>query len=190
MQPNELQALVQQYGLIAVLVGAFLEGEAVLLLAGASAQLGLLDLRAVVAVAALGAFLGDNFFFVLGRRLGPRATERVAWLAAFVPRVDRLLLRWRWGAVIGLRFMYGMRMAGPMLIGAGTMPAWAFMAANGIGAAVWATLIGTLGYAGGHAVERLVGTGQKAVLVIVIVAAVLAFVIRALLPRRARRADS
>jgi len=39
-----------------VFVGALLEGETVLLLAGASTHLGLLDLRAVVAVAATGHF--------------------------------------------------------------------------------------------------------------------------------------
>ena len=111
MSLNDLHPLVQQYGLIAVLVGAFLEGETVLLLAGASAHLGLLDLRGVVVVAAVGAFLGDNFFFLLGRHFGPRATDRFPWVATAVPRVDRLLKRWRWGAVIGLRFMYGLRMA-------------------------------------------------------------------------------
>ena len=190
MSPNDLHPLVQQYGLIAVLIGAFLEGETVLLLAGASAHIGLLDLRTVIAVAALGAFLGDNFFFMLGRHFGPHVTERVPWVATAVPRVDRLLKRWRWGAIIGLRFTYGLRMAGPMLIGAGTMPAWEFMAANAVGAALWAALIGALGYAGGHAVERLLGnvaSGEKVLLVIVVLAGVLALAIRALQRRRARR---
>jgi membrane protein DedA with SNARE-associated domain len=192
MSPSDLHTLVQQYGLFAVLVGAFFEGETVLLLAGASAHLELLDLRAVVAVAALGAFLGDNFFFLLGRRFGPPVTKRFPWVAAAVPRVDRLLQRWRWGAVIGLRFMYGLRMAGPVLIGAGTMPAWGFMAANAVGAVLWAALIGGLGYFGGHAVEELLGnvaSGEKAVLIIVVLAGVLALAMRTLRRHRARRQD-
>lgn len=190
MAPAELHALVEQYGLYAVLVGAFLEGETVLLLAGASAHLGLLDLRAVLAAAALGAFLGDNVFFLIGRHLGPHLIERVPWLAGAVPRVDRLLHRWRWGAVIALRFTYGLRMAGPMLIGAGTMPAWEFAAANALGAVLWAALIGGLGYAGGHAVTRLLGdvaSGEKIVLVIVVLVGVAALVIRSLRRRRARQ---
>ena len=46
--PTDLQALVTQYGLYAVLLGCILEGEAILLLASASAHLGLLDIREVV----------------------------------------------------------------------------------------------------------------------------------------------
>jgi membrane protein DedA with SNARE-associated domain len=190
MAPGELHALVEQYGLYAVLVGAFLEGETILLLAGASAHLGLLDLRAVIAVATLGAFLGDNLFFLIGRHLGPHLTERVPWLANAVPRVDRLLHRWRWGAVIALRFTYGLRMAGPMLIGAGTMPAWEFAAANGVGAVLWAVLIGGLGYVAGHAVTQLLGdvaSGEKVVLAVVVVAGVAAIAIRTLMRRRARQ---
>jgi membrane protein DedA with SNARE-associated domain len=187
MLPGDLHALVEQYGLIAVLVGAMLEGETVLLLAGASAHLGLLDFREVIAMAALGAFLGDNFFFLLGRHYGPKLTGRVRWVAAAVPRIDRLLLRWRWGAVIGLRFTYGLRMAGPMLIGAGTMPAWEFLLANAVGALLWAALIGGLGYLGGHAVqqtlEHLAG-GEKIVLGVVVLVGLLALILRAILRHR------
>ncbi len=192
MSPTDLHPLVQQYGLIAVFIGASLEGETVLLIAGASAHLGLLDLRAVIVVAAIGAFLGDNFFFLLGRRFGPHVAERVNWVAAAVPRVDRLLQRWRWGAVIGLRFMYGMRMAGPVLVGAGTMPAWEFMAANAIGALLWAVLIGVLGYFGAHALQQLLGnvtSGEKLLLILVVLSAVLVLALRALQRRRSRRAD-
>jgi len=192
MSPTDLHPLVQQYGLIAVFIGASLEGETVLLIAGASAHLGLLDLRAVIVVAAIGAFLGDNFFFLLGRRFGPDVAERVNWVAAAVPRVDRLMQRWRWGAVIGLRFMYGMRMAGPVLIGAGTMPAWEFMAANAIGALLWAVLIGVLGYFGANALQQLLGnvtSGERLLLIIVVLSGVLVLALRALQRRRSQRAD-
>lgn len=188
----DLHSLVQQYGLFAVFIGTFLEGETVLLIAGASAHLGLLDLRAVIVVAVLGAFVGDNFFFLLGRLFGPKVIERMSWVAAAVPRVDRLLQRWRWAAVIGLRFMYGLRMAGPVLVGAGTMPAWEFLVANAIGAMIWAVLIGVLGYFGGHVLDQLLGnvaTGEKLLLIIVVLAGVLALTLRTLQRRRPRRPD-
>jgi membrane protein DedA with SNARE-associated domain len=183
----DLATLVQHYGLFAVYLGACLEGETVLLLAGAAAQLGLLDLRTVIAVAALGAFTGDTAFYFTGRRLGPRLTQRFPWLGAFVPRVDRLIARWRWGAVIAVRFMYGMRMAGPMLIGAGSMSPAAFMAANAVGAVLWAAVIGSLGHAAGHAITPLlkqVADAEKLVLGIVLGAGVLAFAVRTIVRRR------
>jgi membrane protein DedA with SNARE-associated domain len=186
----DIPALSQHYGLAAVFFGAFLEGETVLLLAGASAHLGLLDLRAVIATAAAGAFLGDNFFFLLGRHFGPRVTDRLPWAARAVPRVDRLIARWRWIAVVALRFMYGMRMAGPVVIGAGKMPVWEFMAANALGAILWSALIATLGYAAGQAVARTLGSVvgiEKALLALAIFAIVAALGIRAYLRRRAQR---
>jgi membrane protein DedA with SNARE-associated domain len=177
----DLSALIAQYGLLAVYVGACLEGETVLLLAGAAAHLGLLDIRTVIAVAALGAFTGDSFFYFFGRRLGPRLTQRYAWLARFVPRVDRLIERWRWGAVIAVRFMYGMRMAGPMLIGAGSMTPGAFLAANAVGALLWATVIGSLGHAAGGAIEPLlahVAGAEKFLVAAVVLVGVAAFIVR------------
>ncbi|HJW52532.1 MAG TPA: DedA family protein [Burkholderiaceae bacterium] len=188
--PNDLPALVAQYGLFAVLLGCILEGEAVLLLASASAHLGMLDIRAVVAVAATGAFIGDNLFFLLGRHWGVHVTEHVPWLARVVPRVDRMLARWRWGAVVVLRFTYGLRTGGPMLLGAGTMPLWEFVAANALGAAIWAVVIATIGYTAGQAIEGLLGNVahvEKLVLGLVIAIALAAIIIRALLRRRSTR---
>lgn len=187
----DIPALIQQHGLAAVFVGAFLEGETVLLFAGASAHLELLDLRAVIATAAAGAFLGDNLFFLIGRHFGPRVADRLPWVATAVPRMDRLIARWRWIAVVALRFMYGMRMAGPVVIGAGKMPMWEFMAANALGAVLWSALIAVLGYAAGQAVMRMLGgvVGiEKALLALAVVAIIVAVVVRAVVRRRAQRA--
>ena len=157
----DFQALIQHYGYGIVLVGTFLEGETVLIIAAALARLGYLQFPIVLGVAAAGAFVGDNFYFFLGRRFGPRALARFSPLARAVPRVDALLARWRWGAVILLRFMYGLRTVGPIVIGAGSMPAWEFVAANAAGALFWAALIGAIGFATGHAAEQLLGDVQE-----------------------------
>jgi membrane protein DedA with SNARE-associated domain len=188
----DIHSLIQQYGLAAVFVGTFFEGETVLLIASASTHLGLLDLRAVAAVAVVGAFLGDNIFFLIGRHLGSHVGERLPWVAMAVPRVDRLIARWRWVAVIALRFMYGLRMAGPIIIGAGTMPAWEFMAANALGAILWAVVIAGLGYAAGHAVERMLGDvveAEKALLAVVVIIIVAVLIVHAVMRWRAKRAE-
>jgi membrane protein DedA with SNARE-associated domain len=185
--------LIQQYGLAAVFVGTFFEGETVLLIASASTHLGMLDLRAVIAVATVGAFLGDNVFFMIGHHLGPRVADRLPWVAKAVPRVDLLIARWRWIAVIALRFMYGLRMAGPVIIGAGTMPAWEFMAANALGAVLWAFVIAGLGYAAGHAVERMLGSvveAEKALLAVAVVIIVAVIIVHTVMGRRAKRAKN
>lgn len=178
---------MQQYGLWAVAAGSILEGETVLLLAGAAAHMGLLTLPWIIAVAAVSAFVGDNVFFLLGRRLGPRLTQRYPRFAAVIPRIDRLVERWGWGAVVVLRFAYGLRAAGPLALGATRMPLWEFAAANALGAALWAALIASLGFAAGRTVEPLLARivhAEKVLLVLIVVLAVAAVALRHWLKRR------
>ena len=117
----DVAQLIEQYGYAAVALGSFLEGETVLVLAAVSAHLGYLDLPTVLALAAVFAFLGDSVYFFAGRRFGPRLMQRFPALGRAVPRVDRFVGRWHALAVIVLRFTYGLRIAGPIVLGAGRM---------------------------------------------------------------------
>lgn len=153
----DIPELIQQYGYAAVAIGAFLEGETVLILAAVSAHLGYLKLPAVIAVAAVGAFVGDNVYFFAGRRWGPRLMQRFPALAKAVPRVDRFVGRWHALAVIVLRFTYGLRIAGPIVLGAGRMKTSVFVLANAAGAILWAVLLAAIGWSLGHAATGLLG---------------------------------
>jgi membrane protein DedA with SNARE-associated domain len=153
----DIAQLIQDYGYVAVAIGAFLEGETVLILAAVSAHLGYLKLPAVMAVAALGAFVGDNVYFLAGRLWGPRLMARFPALGRAVPRVDRFVGRWHALAVILLRFTYGLRIAGPIVLGAGRMKTFSFVWANAVGAVLWAVLLGAIGWGFGHAATGLLG---------------------------------
>jgi membrane protein DedA with SNARE-associated domain len=59
--------------------------------------------------------------------------------------------------VFGIRFMYGLRIAGPIAMGALGVASRRFAIWNALGAAVWAIVIGGLGYMLGHALEMLLG---------------------------------
>src|SRR5688572_1229681 len=108
-----MEDLLTQFGYVAVFIGTFLEGETILALAGFAASDGWLSLPKVIAIAIVGAFLGDQVCFFLGRRYGERILARYPSLAAKAPRVQALLRRWDAPAVIVLRFCYGLRIAGP-----------------------------------------------------------------------------
>ena len=149
----DLPALIDSYGYLAVFAGAFLEGETVLALAGLAAYRGYLDLYTVVAVALFAGFLGDQFYFFVGRRNGARILARFPDAQARAHRFDALLARWHAPLIIAIRFMYGFRIVGPVLLGMGRVPSWKFMLYNFIGAVVWAPLIAGLGYAFGSVVE-------------------------------------
>ena len=149
--------LIARFGYFAVFVGSFLEGETVLALAGLAAQHGYLSFVAVIAVGAAGGFLGDQLFFFIGRRYGERILARFPAVAAKAPRVRMLLQRWDMAAVILIRFIYGLRIAGPIVIGSCGISAWRLALLNLAGALIWAPLIAGIGYLGGEAIERWIG---------------------------------
>jgi len=64
-----------------------------------------------------------------------------------------MLARWHAPLIIGIRFMYGFRIVGPILLGMGRVSAWKFVIYNFIGAAIWAPLVAGLGYLFGSALE-------------------------------------
>jgi membrane protein DedA with SNARE-associated domain len=149
--------LLADFGYIAVFIGTFLEGETVLILAGLAAQHGYLSYWAVVAVAIVGGFLGDQVYFFIGRRYGNRLLARFPSLARRAPRVHALLRRWDVLAVILLRFVYGLRIAGPIIIGSCGISPWRLALFNFIGVLIWAPLIAGIGYFAGQALQDWVG---------------------------------
>lgn len=151
----DLPALVETYGYLAVFIGAFLEGETVLALGGLAAFRGYLDFYTVVVVAMIAGFLGDQVYFFLGRYRGQRILERFPNAHERARRFDAMLSRWHAPLIICIRFMYGFRIMGAVLLGMGRVPAWKYMVFNLIGAAIWAPLIAGIGYFFGTILESV-----------------------------------
>src|SRR6266446_1685779 len=91
--PMDFPALVDSYGYLAVFIGAFLEGETILALAGLAAYRGYLDFFVVIALAMTAGFLGDQFYFFLGRRHGARILERFPHAQQRAQKFDEMLSR-------------------------------------------------------------------------------------------------
>jgi membrane protein DedA with SNARE-associated domain len=183
----DLASLIQTYGYPAVFAGTLLEGETVLALAGLAAHRGYLALPWVIAIAALGGWLGDQLYFQVGRRGGARVLARFPQLAPGVERVNRQVARHGAPIVVLVRFMYGLRAVGPIAIGMTGMPWLRFAALNAVGAAIWATLVAALGYALGNALTLILGDLQR-VEGAVFAALAVAGVIAGLVIRARRRA--
>jgi membrane protein DedA with SNARE-associated domain len=151
----DLPSLIDSYGYFAVFVGAFLEGETILALAGLAAYRGYMEFYNVVVVAMIAGFLGDQFYFFLGRFKGQKILARFPHACERAYRFDALLSRWHAPLIVAIRFMYGFRIVGPLLLGMGRVPAWKFMVFNFIGAAIWAPLIAGIGYFFGSLLETI-----------------------------------
>jgi membrane protein DedA with SNARE-associated domain len=148
---------VAAYGYLAVLLGTLLEGETVLLLAGFAAHQGHLSIHWVLLIAFIGGTLGDQAFFWAGRHWGGTLLERFPSVRARSLRVGELLRRWDAALVFAIRFMYGLRIAGPILMGALHFDRKRFAVFNALGAAVWSLAIGGAGYLLGHSLQVLLG---------------------------------
>jgi membrane protein DedA with SNARE-associated domain len=151
----DLKPLILAYGYPAVVAGSFFEGETVVLAAGLMAQRGYLHLPWVLLAAFAGAMAGDQFFFHLGRRGGTALLERRPLWRRNADRIRMQLERHRVLAVIGFRFVYGLRIVTPVIAGMSGFGARAFLALNALGAALWAAAVGGAGYAFGRVLETL-----------------------------------
>ncbi|MBF0177452.1 MAG: DedA family protein [Magnetococcales bacterium] len=152
-----LPELLAQYGYLALFIGALLEGETILILAGFAAFEGYLSFPLVVLTAFCGGTLGDQIYFYLGRYHGAPLLARFPHLAARVQPVNRLIVRYNTALIIGVRFMYGLRIAGPIIIGMSDVSAWRFLVFNVIGATIWAVVIAGVGYLFGPTLHTLLG---------------------------------
>jgi len=151
----DIVGLIHSYGYAAVALGTFLEGETVLVLGAAAAAQGHLSLPVVIVAAVLASFAGDQFYFAAGRRYGTTLLERFPDLRPRAERVLRLLERWHLPLILAIRFLYGLRIAGPMAIGMSEVSWLRFAVLNFIGAALWAPLVAALGYGAGHALAGM-----------------------------------
>lgn len=156
----DIAALIQTHGYWVLALGCFLEGETILVLAGFAAHQGYLNPGGVVAIAAIAGFSGDQAFFWIGRRHGHALLRRWPALARQNDRVQGLIARFHGAAIIAMRFAYGLRIAGPVMLGMSGIRSRKFVLYNAAGAMLWAVLIGALGWLFGHAAETALGRIQ------------------------------
>jgi membrane-associated protein len=131
--------------------------ETAVITAGVVAGAGELSLPVVIAVAAAGAFLGDNTSYLVGRRYGHRAADRFFSKGKGAGRLDwaEKQLSERGGELILVgRFIPGGRTV--VTLSAGTLhyPWGRFALFDAVAAVGWALYASLLGYVGGRAFEE------------------------------------
>lgn len=157
----EVGTLIERYGYLATLAGTLIEGETLLILSGLAAHRGYLSLPLVVLVGAAGGAAGDMAFFLAGRHYGQGLLARFPRFAPAAGRVHAMIERHPVSTIIGVRFMYGLRAAGPAIIGTTSIPLLRFALLNALGAALWSGCWAGAGYLLGRAAERILGDVAK-----------------------------
>jgi len=181
--------LLAHWGYVAVFVlvilgnaGVPVPEETVLLLTGYLVWRGELQLHILLAVGFTSAVMGDNIGYWLGRRFGKGALQRHAhWILGHPERLEtmqRFVARRGATAVFVARFVPGLRFTAGPLAGALGLPAWSFLAANVLGAALYVPLTVGAGWAIGYGLDdyverlrRVVGNVEHVVLLAAVASA-------------------
>lgn len=168
-----ISAFVASYGYLAVFLGTLFEGETILLAAGFAAHRGLLDGWFVLVASFAGATLGDQIAFLFGRWKGMVLISHFPALAQRAPRVHALLDRHDVLFILANRFLYGLRIAGPVVMGTTGISYLRFAVFNMFGAAIWTVTIVGAGYYFGMALSALfvnIKYIEEAILIAILVA--------------------
>jgi membrane protein DedA with SNARE-associated domain len=171
--------LILQYGLAAVFVGAAVEGDLTLILAGVAAHLGYFPFPLAVATATAGGFVGDLAWYGLGRFRGPRF--RAGRLYRRVGhRIEGLARRLGAAELVASRFVYGTKAASMVFWGLHGMSLPRFILIDGIGCVLGSLVFTALGYAVSGSATVLLGRVRRLELWLlgaVVVGVLLVFVI-------------
>ena len=152
-----LDHLVRTYGYWSLLIGTFFEGETILILGGLTAQLGFLELPWVMVVAFIGSFSGDQLYFFIGRLRGRHLPSKHPRWQNHANKVNRLLERYNDLIMLGFRFVYGIRITTPFVLGMNhRIKTGRFIFFNAIGAVIWSVVIASGGYLLGHTLEGII----------------------------------
>ena len=181
--------LLLDYGLVLVFLfvavesaGVPIPGETVLITAAvlANPEHHHYSLLSVIVVGSLGAIVGDNVGYALGRYGGRPLLDRWGFVRRYAERAlppsERFFAKHGAKAVFFGRFIAVLRVTAAWLAGLSHMSWWRFFAWNAAGGIIWATGVSLLAYWAGKAVAEAVGKYGLYGAIVVLVVGVLGFV--------------
>jgi membrane protein DedA with SNARE-associated domain len=176
---QQIQWIIDAYGIYAVFGLCMVEGDITLLLAGAMANSGFFgqfSFFRVLLAGILGGVMGDTFGYMLGRVFA-KTIKSFKWYQRAQPRIDRLVDKFGGHALVISKYIYGIRAAMCISTGVGKMPFWKFLYTDLLSCSIWALILSTTGYFFGGAIAGIIGDFQRVgfVLLGVIVFGVLGF---------------
>jgi len=150
-----LKEYLEIHGYWVLFIGTFLEGEAILLLAGFLAFQGYLDILGVISTAWAGSFLGDQSYFYLGRFKGRALLKRFHSIAKKFREALKLIEKYGNFVAFISRFTYGFRIVLPIILGITNLAPRTFLWINLASALTWSITFSLGGYLFGKSASLL-----------------------------------
>ena len=194
-------ALALPWGLLVILAVCVIDGffpvvpsETLVISGGVFAAHGDLPLTGVMAVALLGAVIGDHVSYFIGRTVGKRAVDRMCRrkrVAALRDRAQSALDKHGGPALIVLRFVPGGRTISTALAGVLHFPLRRFSPYVVAGGVLWALQASLLGYFAGELIhDNYLLAVTVGIALSVVLALSIEFIRHKFLARRRRRREA
>jgi membrane protein DedA with SNARE-associated domain len=155
-----LQRLIEDHGAVAIFLGAALEGDLSLVLAGVVAHLGFFDLPLAILCGIGGSFTSDCLWYALGRWRGPHFRAGAIY-RRFGPQVEKLARRLGPWQLLTARFVYGTKNATMVFWGLHGLDLRRFLPIDALGVALGTTAFVSLGFLLGGSAEALIGRVKR-----------------------------
>lgn len=190
---GNVKEFVKEWGYWAVFLGSLIEGESVILTASFLAASGLLSIVKIMIVAFTGTLLADQTLFFFGYYYGEgiliKIKNRFPRIEPYMQEGQRLIRKYETPYILSFRFLYGLRIISPVIIGSQKTPIKKFCVLNVVAAALW-TLISCLG---GYALGDLfltLSTPQKIIMVSVVVLLLVLWGVRKYFKRKQKKSKT
>lgn len=152
---ESLLAFVHEWGYIAVFLGAIVEGETIILFSSALAALGHLNIYKIMLITFCTTVVVDQGLYMIGKRYSSAIFKRFPKLRPKADRAFKLLHKYDTWFILTFRFIYGIRVISPIVIGAANVEAKRFGPLNILSAVIWTSASCYAGYMMGDLVEIL-----------------------------------
>lgn len=156
-----LKEYLELHGYWVLFIGTFLEGEAILLMAGFLAFQGYMDIVGVILTSWAGSFLGDQTYFYLGRYKGRGLLKRFHSIARKFREALKLIEKYGNFVAFISRYTYGFRIVLPIILGMTNLAPRTFLWINLVSALSWAVVFSLGGFLFGKSAALLMNDVGK-----------------------------
>lgn len=165
--------LLQNYGYFAIIMGAFFEGETVLLLGAYAVQQHILNFWLLIGAAMLGGFIGDQLYYQIGCKYGYDFIIRHPKLEKKFQKANRWIEDNPILSILLMRFAWGLRTVIPISFGINKYPRFRYLVVDILACFIWAFVVVSVGLQVTHWLHKfwqsLIYDGKSPVIVIVTV---------------------
>jgi membrane protein DedA with SNARE-associated domain len=188
---SDAEPLIRQYGVLVVTVvltfeslGAPLPGESLLIVASVLAGRGDISFPALLFFAWLGAVMGDNIGYVIGKKLGRAAVlrygKKIGLTSDRLQKIEEVFVRFGPATVAFARFVNILRQLNGVVAGILNMDWRRFLIFNALEGALWVLFWGFAGFFLGEHISKISSLARDfglagAIMVIAILVVVLLY---------------